>query len=120
MKTLTKSKINIFKKMFLERQQAIMNTNTLRGGEIDVTGGDEIDVVQGVMLKSMLDKLSLRDKDSLSKIKNALQKIEEGTFGLCEECEELIPEKRLSALPDCSFCITCAEQEERRQKQYRS
>lgn len=120
MKSLTKQKINMFKEMFLKRQQAILDAHSAKENEvIDVDGGDEIDLVQGAMLKSMADKLSLRDKENLLKIKDALKRIEDGTFGLCEGCEEPIPEKRLIAVPDCKTCILCAEQEERRLKQYR-
>lgn len=121
MKNLSKSKINQFRKLFLDRQQSIMDATLSRDNEvIDVDGGDEIDLVQGAMLKSMADKLSRRDKENLAKVRDALQRIENGTFGACEECGEPIPEKRLTVLPDCRTCIACAEQEERRMKQFRS
>ncbi|HVI43187.1 MAG TPA: TraR/DksA family transcriptional regulator [Anaerovoracaceae bacterium] len=121
MKNLSKSKINQFKKLFLDRQQSIINATLSRDNEvIDVEGGDEIDLVQGAMLKSMADKLSMRDKENLAKVRDALQRIENGTFGSCEECGEPIPEKRLTVLPDCRACIACTEQEERRIKQFRS
>lgn len=38
---------------------------------------------------------------------NALRKIEEGGYGTCEECEEDIPVKRLKAIPDARYCISC-------------
>ena len=38
---------------------------------------------------------------------NALKKIEEGSYGICEACEEEIPVKRLKAIPDARYCITC-------------
>ena len=118
---LTKNKIKEFKNLFLERQKTILDANASRGSEIiDVEGGDEIDLVQGALLKSMADKLSSRDKTNLLNIKEALQRIEDGTFGVCENCEEPIAEKRLIAIPDCKTCINCAEQEEKRLKQFRS
>lgn len=121
MKTLTKNKINTFKKMFLQRQNEIIKSHATRGEDtIDIDGGDEIDLVQGAMLKSMADKLSMRDKETMRKISAALQRIEDGTFGACEECGEQISEKRLTAIPDCKTCIECAEQQEKLAKQFRS
>ena len=121
MKTLNKTKINTFKKMFLQRQHEIIKSHSARAEDtIDVDGGDEIDIVQGTMLKSMADKLSMRDKETMRKISAALQRIEDGTFGACEECGEQISEKRLTAIPDCKTCIECAEQQEKLAKQFRS
>jgi DnaK suppressor protein len=44
---------------------------------------------------------------SISDIDNALDKIENGSYGICEECEEKISEKRLEANPVARYCITC-------------
>jgi len=40
-------------------------------------------------------------------ILRALRKIDEGTYGICEECEEEIPIGRLKAMPDARYCIAC-------------
>jgi len=40
-------------------------------------------------------------------ILNALEKIREGSYGACEACGELIPIKRLKAIPDARCCIAC-------------
>jgi DnaK suppressor protein len=48
-----------------------------------------------------------RDLRLFAKVKIALQKINTDAFGLCEECEEPINEKRLNALPWVSYCISC-------------
>src|SRR6202000_546643 len=98
--------------LFLDKERSIAESNSNRNDDIDVEGGDEVDIVQGNLLKSMLEKLSLRDKETLKKIKEALSKIEEGSFGECESCGESIPEKRLIAIPYSTTCVDCAEQEE--------
>jgi DnaK suppressor protein len=48
-------------------------------------------------------------RDGLNKgnVLNALRKIDDGSYGFCEECEEEIPIKRLKAIPDARYCITC-------------
>jgi thiamine pyrophosphokinase len=52
------------------------------------------------------------------RIDHALAKIDEGTFGICEECEEPISMKRLEARPETTLCIRCKEDQERIEKAY--
>ena len=54
---------------------------------------------------------------ALQEIDEALDRIEEGTYGICETCGEKISQKRLSAKPSARTCLKCAEQmeEERRE-----
>ena len=119
MKRLAKTKLKKFKEIFLERKKNILAAHKNKiDEEIDV-GGDEVDIVQGSIINEMVGKLSQRDKESLHKILEALQRIDAGTFGQCEECGEQIPEKRLVALPDCNYCVDCAEESEKMAKQYR-
>ena len=57
-------------------------------------------------------------RDGLNKenILMALRKIDEGTYGICEECEEEISIERLMAVPDARYCIACQMSLEREQK----
>lgn len=45
----------------------------------------------------------------LREINDALRRIQDGVYGLCESCENRIPEKRLKALPWARYCIGCQE-----------
>jgi len=60
--------------------------------------------------------LSLMESEegTLESIEAALERIEEGTYGLCEECGVKIPRKRLDAIPYASMCVKCASQSEQR------
>lgn len=53
--------------------------------------------------------LMQNDEETLSLIEGALERIEEGTYGACEECEVSIPKTRLNAIPFANFCVKCAE-----------
>jgi DnaK suppressor protein len=55
----------------------------------------------------ILMSISDNDLNLLKDIDNALDKIKAGTYGICEECEEKISEKRLEANPVARYCITC-------------
>ncbi|MBX9788487.1 MAG: TraR/DksA family transcriptional regulator [Pirellulales bacterium] len=54
------------------------------------------------------------EEETLEAIESALERIEDGTYGLCEECNVKIPKARLNALPYATLCVRCAEQLERR------
>jgi DnaK suppressor protein len=58
--------------------------------------------------------LRIRDRERklLDKIDEALGRIEDGTFGECEECGEMIPFGRLRARPVTTYCIECKSQQE--------
>lgn len=53
-------------------------------------------------------------QDLLSKVARALEKIEQGTYGICESCGEPIEPARLKALPHVLLCVKCKTAEERR------
>jgi DnaK suppressor protein len=48
------------------------------------------------------------EEDTLGAIENALERIENGTYGTCEECQGSIPKTRLDALPHTPVCVKCA------------
>ncbi len=54
------------------------------------------------------------DKDALDQIEAAIQRVEEGSYGRCEECGAKIPKPRLEAIPYAAQCIHCASQRESR------
>jgi len=63
-------------------------------------------------------ELRIRDRERklIQKIKKALERIEDGTYGICEECGEDIGFKRLEARPVTTLCIKCKERQEREEK----
>jgi DnaK suppressor protein len=62
--------------------------------------------------------LRLRDRDRklISKIKEALERIEAGTFGICESCGGRIGSARLRARPVTTLCIDCKREAERQER----
>jgi DnaK suppressor protein len=79
---------------------------------------DEMDLASSEYLQSFTFRLRGREKVFLDKIEKALRKIEEGSFGVCEECGEEISIKRLEARPETTLCIRCKEDQERMEKDY--
>jgi RNA polymerase-binding protein DksA len=58
--------------------------------------------------------LSLMENEgvTLEQIESSLERIEDGTYGQCEECGVKIPKTRLNAIPYATLCVRCAEQQE--------
>jgi DnaK suppressor protein len=54
--------------------------------------------------------LENRIRTELAKVEHALEKIEKGTYGLCDNCGQPIDPKRLEALPQASLCMNCKAQ----------
>lgn len=63
-------------------------------------------------------ELRIRDRERklINKIREALERIDDGTFGTCELCGEEISEGRLKARPVTTLCIDCKIEEERKEK----
>jgi DnaK suppressor protein len=51
--------------------------------------------------------LSAQALDAVAEIDAAIQRIEKGTYGICESCGKAIPKERLKALPYAALCVTC-------------
>lgn len=66
--------------------------------------------------------LELRERDRerklLRKIRDALARLENGSYGICEQCEEEISEQRLIARPETTLCIDCKEEQEDIEKKF--
>ena len=63
-------------------------------------------------------ELRIRDRERklIKKIREAIERTEDGTFGICERCEEPISEARLKARPVTTLCIDCKTEQERQEK----
>ena len=57
--------------------------------------------------------LADREREKLTFVDDALKRIEQGTYGICESCEEDIDKERLMAMPFTKLCLSCQEDLER-------
>lgn len=116
---MDKEKLQFFKELLLKRREEILKE--LRETLKDLEEGQENlpDTVDQAARESQLALgLRLRDREQklLKKIERALQKIEEGTYGICEACGAEIDEKRLMARPEATLCIDCKRAQEKMEK----
>jgi DnaK suppressor protein len=79
--------------------------------------GDEGDILMSEKENQMDFRLKSRTSVFMKKVRKSLQKIEDGSFGECEECGSDISRKRLLARPTADLCIACKEDQEREENQ---
>ncbi len=79
---------------------------------------DEVDQASSEYMQAFSFRLRGRERFLMDKIDLALRKLEEGIYGVCEECEEMISIKRLQARPEAPLCIQCKEAQEREEAVY--
>ena len=113
---MKKKDIQFFKNI-LQRDLHNLTTksdNTV-GKWIDAGIIQEPDLLDQAMEEQTRDrKLHFRNRDQklIAKIQRRLQAIDDGTYGICEDCEEPIAIARLKARPVTSYCIDCKTRQE--------
>ena len=78
--------------------------------------GDILDSVSEERTRELDMILTDREKRKLHQIDDALDRIEDGIYGQCDECGVKIPRARLKVLPFAKFCVECQEKNEREEK----
>jgi DnaK suppressor protein len=113
------TELQFFKELLLNQRAEILNkTASVRNeASIEATGqGDEGDLAVSEQTLAMTLRLQERNGNNLQKIDHTLAKIDEGSFGLCEQCEEELPKNRLLARPVANLCVACKEDQESRER----
>ncbi|RME15675.1 MAG: TraR/DksA family transcriptional regulator [Bdellovibrio sp.] len=118
----TKEFILECKKLLIEKKTEILNRVEDARKELnnadDYRGGDEGDQTLRAMAESEFLNMNERLRKQLVEIEMALARIENGTYGICEETEEPIEKERLLAIPWTRLSIEGAEIRESMMKRY--
>lgn len=108
---MEKAKPEHFKKRLLTMREEILNKARKLKEDSYTLGTDGIqdmaDAASNAYNVDILMSISDNDLTLLKDIDSSLDKIKNGTYGICEECEEKITEKRLEANPVARYCIAC-------------
>jgi len=81
---------------------------------------DLAEEVQGASERALAVSNLDRDCSQLRNARAALGRIQDGSFGICQQCEEDIHPKRLAAVPWAAFCIHCQEAFDRNSEEFRT
>jgi DnaK suppressor protein len=122
-KQLTKKELKKFQELLEEKRKAVLDRArqmlSVENMALDTNDlPDEMDLASSEYLQSFTFRLRGREKSFLDKINKALERIENNSFGMCEECGDEISVKRLEARPETTLCIRCKEDQERVEKDY--
>ena len=113
---MNKETLELYRKRLLKMRENILNkAKKLKEDSYNLgTDGiqDMADAASNTYNADILMSISDNDLTILKDIDNSLDKLNKGTYGICEECEEKISEKRLEANPVARYCITCKRQME--------
>jgi len=115
---MKKDQLKKFKKIFETQKKAILFNDRVVREDFSVNTDDrfdEIDQASTDIEQSMRMRLCNREVFLVKRIEEALARIDEGTFGDCDECGEGIELRRLEARPIATLCISCKEDQERRE-----
>jgi len=103
------------------KEETLQEINkSLRSGSDIPSGepsGDIYDQASSERDRELELLLGDREREKLHTIDEALLKIKEGEYGICEECEEDIPLGRLKVVPFARYCVKCKDDIEKQQAQ---
>lgn len=119
---MDQKKLEHYKALLLSHRQQILNSGLLNQSEDlhvkEEDLADETDLASSLIQQQISCTIRDREFVKLRKIDLALDRIQEGTYGHCEECEEEINSKRLENQPWADLCIQHAEEREREEAQF--
>ena len=112
------SDLNDFKKVLKRKRAMLMETDKSLEQDIkkvtDIRHGDEADIAESSYEQEMAFYLKTRGQDELRQIDEALERIEKGEYGVCDECGGEIPRKRLEVQPYSLHCVDCQDKMEKK------
>jgi len=120
---LSKSDLSEFKALLLQRKRTLQgDVHTLEGeamkkgsdaaGDLSTLPMHLADMGTDSFEQDMSLGLMESETDELHEIEEALDRIKDGSYGLCENCRKKIPKERLRAIPYARLCVDCKMKEE--------
>ncbi len=125
-KKFTKSDLKDFKKIVLKKKEELLNDlkhisdDTLRKSQKEASGDISgytyhmADVATDNYDREFSLGLASSERKSLYELDDALKRIEEGIFGICDDCKGSITKIRLKAVPSARLCIKCQQKREKK------
>jgi len=125
-KKLTKKELLEFKKIISKRKEEVskeiehISDDTLKKSQKEASGDISgytyhmADVATDNYDREFSLGLASNDRQVLYELDDAMKRIEDGSFGVCEDCNSIISKVRLKAVPYARLCIKCQEKREKR------
>lgn len=117
----TKNITKLKKKLLEERTRLLNSAASSRKSDFAIATddlADETDLTSVELSQGIVFTLREKEQKTLAEIDEALQRMEDGTYGHCEECDVEIGAKRLDIFPTARLCVAHQEEQERKKKFY--
>jgi DnaK suppressor protein len=121
-----KKELSEFRKLLIKRKEEIadninhISEETLKKSQKDASGDISgysyhmADVATDTYDREFSLGLASNERELLYELDDSIKRIDEGTYGLCEDCKSAIAKTRLKAIPHARFCLQCQEKKEKR------
>ncbi len=125
-KKLNKKELNEFKKLVIKKKDAALDEikhiseDTLKKSQKEASGDISgytyhmADVATDTYDREFSLGLASNERTFIYELDDALKKIEDGTYGVCEDCKIPISKTRLKAVPYARLCVKCQEKKEKK------
>ena len=100
--------------------QEIASNMKMEIGHLQEAIADMYDLADDERERQFSILLCNRDREKLELIDEALERIEDGTYGICEDCGSKIAEGRIKVMPFARYCISCQSKIEKEEKYLRN
>lgn len=118
---MNEDRLRHFKKVLINRMSGLMGTaegTVTEMSEGDGTFPDPLDRALSESSRTIELRTRDRERKLIQKIQKAIERTEDGSYGICEVCGEEITEDRLEVRPETTLCISCKEEQEQVEKQF--
>jgi len=125
-KKLDKKQLDEYRRLIARRKNEILDNidhiseDTLKKSQKDAAGDISgytyhmADVATDTYDREFSLSIASNERQMLYELDDALKRIEEGTFGICEDCKSLISKTRLKAIPYARLCLNCQQKKEKK------
>ena len=125
-KKFTKKELSEFKKIILKRKEEVndeirhISEDTLKKSQKDASGDISgytyhmADVATDNYDREFSLGFASNDRKSLYELEDALKRVEEGTYVICQDCKSFIAKTRLKVVPQARLCVKCQQKREKR------
>ena len=106
---MTKSELDRFRAILTAKVAELERFTRHREGIAVERSADQLEEIQAASQRALAVSSLAHEFNQLRNARAALRRIQEGSFGICQECDDDIAPKRLAAVPWATFCIRCQE-----------
>jgi DnaK suppressor protein len=119
--SVQKKEVEFFRNLLNQRMQELRSEagKTVEDMDEDENFPDPTDRASMESNRNSVLRIRDRERKLIFKIQEALQRLEDGQYGICEECGEAIAIERLKARPVTTLCIDCKSSQELAEKKAR-